>query len=363
MLAQERGCVLPALAEPLVAEAEVRARFRHHLAIEPRVEHGAFPGNPRAVDDVEFGLLERGRDLVLDDLDADAVAVGLDAFLERLDPADVEPDRRVELQRAAARGRLRVPEHDADLLAELVREDADRVGAIERAGELTQRLRHQPRLQADVRVAHLALDLGLRRQRRDRVDRDDVERAGADQQLGDLERLLARVRLRHEQVLDVDADLLRVRGIHRVLGVDEGTDAAAALRLGDRVVDERGLARRLGAEDLDDAAAREAADPEREVERERAGRDRADRDGGAVVHLHDRALAELALDLPEGYVQSFVLVHLSLPRRRLRCRPSARAGHPRVRLLCRTPTLEHTLTLRWRSIPVRRTAPRRAAAV
>src|SRR5205085_2710544 len=178
-----------------------------------------------------------------------------------------------------------------------------------------------------------------------------------------LERLLARVGLRHEQVLDVDADLRRVRGIHRVLGVDEGTDAAAALRLGDRVVDERGLARRLGAEDLDDAAAREAADPEREVERERAGRDRADRDGGVVVHLHDRALAELALDLPEGYVQCFVLVHLSLPRRRLRCRPSARAGHPRVRLLCRTPTLEHTLTLRWRSIPVRRTAPRRAAAV
>ena len=67
---------------------------------------------------------------------------------------------------------------------------------------------------------------------------------------------------------------LRVRRVHRVLGVDEGADAAAALGLGDHVVDEGRLARRLGAEDLDDAPARQAADAEREVERERAGRDR-----------------------------------------------------------------------------------------
>ena len=44
------------------------------------------------------------------------------------------------------------------------------------AGELPERLAHQSRLEADVGVAHLALDLGLRRQRRDRVDGDHVER-------------------------------------------------------------------------------------------------------------------------------------------------------------------------------------------
>src|SRR2546429_1410936 len=107
VLAQERGCVLAALAEPLVAEAEVRARFRDDLPLEPRVEHGAFPGDARAVDDVELGLLEWWRNLVLDHLDANPVAVGLDAFLESLDPADVETDRRIELQGAAARCGLR----------------------------------------------------------------------------------------------------------------------------------------------------------------------------------------------------------------------------------------------------------------
>ena len=56
------------------------------------------------------------------------------------------------------------------------------------------------------RVAHLALDLGFRHERGDRVDGDDVERARADEELGDLERLLARVGLRDEELVDVDAD-------------------------------------------------------------------------------------------------------------------------------------------------------------
>ena len=71
-------------------------------------------------------------------------------------------------------------------------------------------------------VAHLALDLGLGHQRGDRVDDDDVEGAGAHEHLGDLERLLAGVGLRDQQVVDVHADPARVGRIERVLGVDEG---------------------------------------------------------------------------------------------------------------------------------------------
>src|SRR5690242_21167517 len=127
MLAQERGRVLSPLPEALVAEAEVRAGLLHDLPLEAGVEDRSFPGDPRAVDDVELGLLERRRDLVLHDLDANAVADRLDAFFQRLDPPDVEADRRVELQSAAARRRLRIAEHDADLLAQLVRDDRDRV--------------------------------------------------------------------------------------------------------------------------------------------------------------------------------------------------------------------------------------------
>ena len=144
------------------------------------------------------------------------------------------------------------------------------------AGELAQRLAHEARLQAGLRIAHLAFDLGLRRERGDRVDDDHVDRARAHQRVGDLERLLAGVGLRDQQVLQVDAELLRVLDVERVLGVDEGADAAALLRLGDDVERQRGLAGRLRAVDLDDAAARQAADAERDVEAERAGGDDLD---------------------------------------------------------------------------------------
>ena len=80
-----------------------------------------------------------------------------------------------------------------------------------------------------MRIAHLAFDFGLRRQRRDRVDDDDVDRARAHQHVGDFERLLARVGLRDEQIVDIDAELLGIRRIERVLGVDERGRAAVLL--------------------------------------------------------------------------------------------------------------------------------------
>ena len=98
--------------------------------------------------------------------------------------------------------------------------------------------------------------------------------------------------------------LLRVLRVHRVLRVDERADAAAALRLGDHVVDERRLAGRLRAEDLDDAA---RAAVRRLRERGRARADPVeiapiDTCGRSFI-LHDRPLAELALDLTECVVE------------------------------------------------------------
>ena len=97
----------------------------------------------------------------------------------------------------------------------------------DRAGQLAQRLAHQPGLDADEGVAHLALDLGARHEGGDGVDDDAVDAARADQRLGDLERLLAGVRLADEELVDVDAAGAGVARIEGVLDVDEGDDAAA----------------------------------------------------------------------------------------------------------------------------------------
>ena len=142
-------------------------------------------------------------------------------------------------------------------------------GVVEGTGHLAQRLAHQPGLEADVAVAHLALDLGAGHQRGHRVDDDQVERAGADQHVGDLERLLTGVGLGDQQRVGVDAERLGVVGVERVLGVDERHDAAGALGVGHRVQGDRGLAGGLRTVDLHDPAARQAAEAERDVEGDR----------------------------------------------------------------------------------------------
>ena len=152
-------------------------------------------------------------------------------------------------------------------------------------------------------VAHLPLDLGPRCQCRHRVDDQDVERTGADQHVGDLERLLTGVRLRDEEVVDVDPDGPGVDRVHGVLGVDVGADAAVALRLGHCVHGQRRLPRGLGAVDLHDAAPGQTADAQRQVQGERTGGDGLDVHLEVVAHAHDRALAELLLDLAQRGVQ------------------------------------------------------------
>ena len=140
---------------------------------------------------------------------------------------------------------------------------------------------------------------------------------GADQHVDDLERLLAVVRLGNEQLVDVDADLTGVERVHRVLGVDERAYATELLRLGEDVVDERRLTRGLRAEDLDDPPARYAADPERDVERQRAGGDRVDGDPRTgVAHAHHGALAELPLDLGERALERSLALGIGLRIRR-----------------------------------------------
>ena len=137
-----------------------------------------------------------------------AVAGGV---LDRVLAADVDAHAGVELEGLAAGGGLGVAEHDADLLADLVGEDAGGFGLGEDGGELAQGLAHQPRLHAHGGHAHLALEFGLGHQRGHGVDHDDVQRVGPGEGLADGQGLLAAVGLRDEQVIQVHPQFLGVR--------------------------------------------------------------------------------------------------------------------------------------------------------
>lgn len=91
-------------------------------------------------------------------------------------------------------------------------------------------------------ITHLAFELGLRRERGDGVDDEEIDGPRPHEHLGDVERLLARVGLRDEKPRRVDADRAGVVHVERVLGVDERADAARGLGLGDGVEREGGLA-------------------------------------------------------------------------------------------------------------------------
>ena len=164
-----------------------------------------------------------------------------------------------------------------------------------------------------MRIAHLAFELRLGGQGGDGVDDYHVDGTGAHDHVSDLERLLAGVGLGDEQLVDVDSDLLGVLRVERVLGVDERGGAAAALRVGNDFQGEGRLARRLRPVDLHHSPARQPADTESQIQPERSGGDDLDVPHHTrISHPHDRALAELTLDLRKGRAERLfpAIVHI-----------------------------------------------------
>ena len=168
---------------------------------------------------------------------------------------------------------------------------------------------HKAGLQADMGIAHIALQLGARHKRRHAVHHHDVNGVATDEVFADFQALLGGVRLGHQQFFDVHAALGGVAGVKRVFGVYVGGCAAAGLGACHDVVGECGFAGRFGAIDFHHAPARDAAHAERHIQGYGAGRDSA----GAVVfdgvaEPHNRALPKVAVDLPYGELKRLSLV-------------------------------------------------------
>ena len=121
-------------------------------------------------------------------------------------------------------------------------------------------------------VAHLTIDLCLRNEGCDRVDNQDVDRAGAHHRLGDLQCLLSGIRLGNVEIIDIDPDVLRVLRIQCMLCIDEAGDPATLLYLCHGMQREGRLTGGLRSIDLDDSSLRVAAGTERDVQGKGTGR-------------------------------------------------------------------------------------------
>src|SRR5690606_11030202 len=136
--AQPLHGALPSLADALAAIAEVTAGLVDELALHPQVEALAVALDALPGGGIELGILGGRCDLVLHHLHTGARADGLVAGLDEAPTAELDAQRRVELQRVATGRGLRVAEVEPDLHADLV--DEDDAGPLlgHRAGELTQ---------------------------------------------------------------------------------------------------------------------------------------------------------------------------------------------------------------------------------
>ena len=233
--------ILAALADLLAVVSEPGAGLLDQVEIRCNVEDIALPGNPFSEHNIEFSFLEGGSNLVLHDFDSRPVSDDFTLGLDGLDPADIEADGGIELQGPAAGRGLGISEHDADLLTELIDEDDDAVRLRDDRRKLPQGLGHQPRLQADLDIPHLPVNLGLGNQGRDGVNDDDIHCPGPDHGLCNLKGLLAVVRLGNVKIVNIDTDMLRIYGIQSMLGVDEARNAAPLLYFGYRMQCNGGL--------------------------------------------------------------------------------------------------------------------------
>src|SRR5690606_10670379 len=118
--------------DALFAVAVPGAGLLDQLGFHAHVDQFAFAADAFAIQDLGDDLLERRRQLVLDDLDLGLVADDLVALLDRADTTDVQTDRGVELQGVAAGGHFRAlaRHHHADLVTQLVDEHHQGVGTL-----------------------------------------------------------------------------------------------------------------------------------------------------------------------------------------------------------------------------------------
>ena len=183
------------------------------------------------------------------------------------------------------------------------------IGFFDVAGQFAQCLAHQAGLQADVAVAHIAFDFRFRHKCGNRVDNHHVYTARTYQHIADFQCLFAGIRLGNHQFFHFHAQLARINRVEGVFGIDKGAHTAVFLALGDGFQTQGGFTGRFRAENFNNAAARQTADTERQIDAERAGRD--DFEVFilmAAVHFHNGTFAELFFDLGQGCGQCFAFV-------------------------------------------------------
>ena len=153
----------------------------------------------------------------------------LSALLQSLSSADIHTDRWIELQCPSTRCCLRITEHNANLLTQLVDKDYNTVWFTDNRCQLSECLWHQSCLQTYMCITHITLNLLLRNKCCNRIDYDNVNRTGTYHCLSNLQCLISAVWLWNIKFINIYTDILRIYRIQCMLCIDKSRNAASFL--------------------------------------------------------------------------------------------------------------------------------------
>ena len=161
MIQNELLRVLPSLTDPFILVGVERTGLLDEIHFYTEVKNLSPHRDTLSIEHVNHAGAERRCNLILHNFDLRPVSDDFLTLLERIALSDVNPDRGIEFQCLAAGRGLRIAVEYPNLLAQLVDEDDYGVGFADHRGEFPEGLAHQPGLQANVTVSHVALDLSL----------------------------------------------------------------------------------------------------------------------------------------------------------------------------------------------------------
>src|ERR1700722_12405142 len=120
MFSQELLSIFSPLADALARIAKPRASLFNYTGLDSQIEQLASSADAFTIHDVKFDLAERGSHLVFYNFDARLIAHNLVSLLYLTCTTNLQPNRRIELQRIAPGSRLRIPKHYADFHTDLI---------------------------------------------------------------------------------------------------------------------------------------------------------------------------------------------------------------------------------------------------
>ena len=167
-------------------------------------------------------------------------------------------------------------------------------------------------MQTHVRIAHFAFKFGFGNQSGDRVDNQNIDSAGANQRIGDFQSLFAGIRLRNQQVVNVNADFLGIGRVKSVFRIDESAGAAFFLRLCNNAQSQSGFAGTFRAVDFDNTAFGQPTDAQGDVYAQRTGGNGFNINVGVLTEAHNRTFAEGSFNLAQCRVKGFIFFHIVL---------------------------------------------------